>query len=234
MDEDLSSPEVDEEEEALPTAPPTSKTPPQAKRPPVLLKSAKEIELTESEEEDEPLEIMADEDVEEEERKPKPAAPLASKKTKDVLSGELFDVVPSVEKKKKAAKSSGLMLEFDLPPATKKTTKEKESPMDTPDASEKRRDSKSKKKRSKKSRHTREEDEPTKVDGQSGSGGGAVTQAPPISSDDPFGPISALDAWLNADSTDPTVRDVNMIEGCSRLSYVLEWVQVCFTCHVHM
>ena len=83
MDEDLSSPE--EEEEAPPPAPPTvSKPSPQVKRPPVVLKSAKDIELTESEEEDETPDVMADEDVGDEDTAP---ALLTSKKTKDVLSG---------------------------------------------------------------------------------------------------------------------------------------------------
>ena len=83
MDEDLSSPE--EEEEAPPPAPPTvSKPSPQVKRPPVVLKSAKDIELTESEEEEETPDIMADEDVGGDDTAP---ALLTSKKTKDVLSG---------------------------------------------------------------------------------------------------------------------------------------------------
>ena len=82
MDEDLSSPE---EEETPPPAPPTvSKPSPQVKRPPVVLKSAKDVELTESEEEEETPDIMADEDVGEEDTTP---ALLTSKKTKDVLSG---------------------------------------------------------------------------------------------------------------------------------------------------
>ena len=83
MDEDLSSPE--EEEEAPPPAPSTvSKPSPQVKRPPVVLKSAKDIELTESEEEDETPDVMADEDIGDEDTAP---ALLTSKKTKDVLSG---------------------------------------------------------------------------------------------------------------------------------------------------
>ena len=83
MDEDLSSPE--EEEEALPPSPPTiSKPSPQVKRPPVVLKSAKDIELTESEEEEETPDVMVDEDVGDEDTAP---ALLTSKKTKDVLSG---------------------------------------------------------------------------------------------------------------------------------------------------
>ena len=81
MDEDLSSPE----EEAPPPAPPTvSKPSPQVKRPPVVLKSAKDIELTESEEEEETPDVMADEDAGDEDTAP---ALLTSKKTKDVLSG---------------------------------------------------------------------------------------------------------------------------------------------------
>ena len=82
MDEDLSSPE---EEEAPPPAPPTvSKPSPQVKRPPVVLKSAKDIELTESEEEEDTPDVMADEDVGNEDTAP---SLLTSKKTKDVLSG---------------------------------------------------------------------------------------------------------------------------------------------------
>jgi hypothetical protein len=83
MDEDLSSPE--EEEESPPPAPPTvSKPSLQVKRPPVVLKSAKDIELTESEEEEEAPDVMADEDFGDEGTAP---ALLTSKKTKDVLSG---------------------------------------------------------------------------------------------------------------------------------------------------
>ena len=212
MDEDLSTPEEEEEEveEAPPTAPSIStiskpSPAPQTNRPSVVLKSAKDIELTESEEEDDTPNIIADEDIEEGSA---PAAPLTAKKTKDVLSGELFEVEPSAEKKKKPPKSSGLMLQFNLPPTPpqpKKTASEKDkgSPKDTPDQSETRRDSKGKKKKSKKSRHTKEEEaEVTKLDGGSGHG---VAQVPTIAANDPFGPISALDAWLNSDSADPMV-----------------------------
>lgn len=88
LDEDLSSPEEEEEEEAPPPAPPTvSKPSPQVTRPPVVLKSAKDIELTESEEEEETPDVMADEDVGDEDTAP---ALLTSKKTKDVLSGQPF------------------------------------------------------------------------------------------------------------------------------------------------
>ena len=210
MDEDLSSPE---EEEAPPPAPPTSaatKPSPQVSRPPVTLKSAKDVELTESESEEDAPEVMADEDLEEEHR---PAVSVGSWKTKDVLSGELFDVDPTVEKKKKkSSKSSGLMLEFNLPPPSQTEAKasaaeesRKESPLGTPEMTEKRKDAKSKKKKSKKSRHDKEEAETTQGSGQSG---GGSAQAPPISSDDPFGPIAALDAWLNSDSTDFVVSVV--------------------------
>ena len=106
------------------------------------------------------------------------------------------------------------MLEFNLPsptpPQPKKTEEKRESPKDTPDVGEKRRDSKSKKK-SKKSRHGKEEAETTtkkKSIGQQGGGGGGggggmtATNQVPVASDDPFGPIAALDAWLNSDTTE--------------------------------
>ena len=105
------------------------------------------------------------------------------------------------------------MLEFNLPsptpPQPKKTEEKKESPKGTPDVGEKRRDSKSKKK-SKKSRHGKEEAESTskaKSTGQQGGGGDGVTTTSqaPVASDDPFGPIAALDAWLNSDTTEPVV-----------------------------
>ena len=129
-----------------------------------------------------------------------------------LFAGEL---VPAVEKKKKKeSKSSGLMLEFNLPsptpPQSKKTVppneEKKESPKGTPDVGEKRRDSKSKKK-SKRSRHDKDEAETTKTKsiGQQGGGGDGVTGQVTVASDDPFGPIAALDAWLNSDSTEPTV-----------------------------
>ena len=221
MDEDLSTPEEEEEEEAPPLAPPTStasKPSPalQTGRPSAILKSAKDIELTESEEEDDTPNVIADEDIE----KSTPAAPLTTKKTKDVLSGELFEVEPSADKKKKPAKSSGLMLQFNLPPSPpqpKKTASEKErrSPKDTPDQSETRRDSNGKKKKkSKKSRHTKEEEaEVAKLDGGSGQG---VAQVPPVVANDPFGAISALDAWLNSDSADPMVLLYNIYVLMSR------------------
>lgn len=101
------------------------------------------------------------------------------------------------------------MLEFNLPaptpPQPKKTEEKRESPKGTPDVGEKRRDSKSKKK-SKKSRHGKDEAETTtktKTTGQQGGGGDGVQVA--VSSDDPFGPIAALDAWLNSDVTEPVV-----------------------------
>ena len=103
------------------------------------------------------------------------------------------------------------MLEFNLPPPQLKKTEEKrESPKGTPDVGEKRRDSKSKKK-SKKSRHGKDEVETTKTkstgQGGGGRGGGdsVTTGQVPVASDDPFGPIAALDAWLNSDSTEPVV-----------------------------
>ena len=109
------------------------------------------------------------------------------------------------------------MLEFNLPsptpPQPKKTEEKRESPKGTPDVGEKRRDSKSKKK-SKKSRHGKEEAESTpkaKSTGQQGGGGGGggdgvtTTSQVPVASDDPFGPIAALDAWLNSDTTEPVV-----------------------------
>lgn len=102
------------------------------------------------------------------------------------------------------------MLEFNLPPPQPKKTEEKESPKGMPDVGEKRRDSKSKKK-SKKSRHSKDEAESTKTkstgQGAGGGGGdsGTTTGQVPVTSDDPFGPIAALDAWLNSDSTEPVV-----------------------------
>ena len=107
------------------------------------------------------------------------------------------------------------MLEFNLPsptpPKSKKTEEKRESPKGTPDVGEKRRDSKSKKK-SKKSQHGKDEAETTKTKstGQQGGGGGGgsdgvTTNQVPVASDDPFGPIAALDAWLNSDSTEPVV-----------------------------
>lgn len=204
MDEDLSTPE-EEEEEAPPTSTISKPSPAlQTSRPPVILKSAKDVELTESEEEDDTPNVLADKDVEES----APAAPLITKKTKDVLSGELFEVESSAEKKKKPAKSSGLMLQFNLPPSPpqpKKTAsgKERRSPKDSPGQSETRRDSKGKKKKLKKSRHTKEEEaDIAKLDGGSGRD---VTQVPPVAASDPFGAISALDAWLNSESADPMV-----------------------------
>ena len=127
-----------------------------------------------------------------------------------LLVGEL--VPATVEKKKK---ESGLMLEFNLPsptpPQPKKTEEKRESPKGTPDVGEKRRDSKTKKK-SKKSRHGKDEAETTTKTKSTGGGGGGgdgvtttTTSQVPVASDDPFGPIAALDAWLNSDSTEPVV-----------------------------
>ena len=140
--------------------------------------------------------------------------------TYTLLAGEL---VPAVEKmKKKELKSSGLMLEFNLPssqtpPQPKKTAppstieEKTESPKaTTPDVGEKRRDSKSKRK-SKKSRHGKDDTETIKAkstdrQGEGGDGGGdGGTGHVPVTSDDPFGPIAALDAWLNSDSTEVMV-----------------------------
>jgi outer membrane biosynthesis protein TonB len=119
------------------------------------------------------------------------------------------------------------MLEFNLPsptpPQPKKKEEKKESPKGTPDVGEKRRDSKSKKK-SKKSRHGKEEPETmkTKSTGQQGGGGGGdgvtTTSQVPVASDDPFGPIAALDAWLNADTTEPAVCYITW--QCSKVHVV--------------
>ncbi|XP_064394924.1 rab-like protein 6 [Halichondria panicea] len=200
IDDDLSSPEEE--------APPIKSAPlvPEVMKQQKPLVSAKEIVLTESEEEseeesDEPR-VVEDEDVNLDQLT-KPPTQYKKVFNNNVPLDELFNVPQKKEKKKKKMKpaedpieiqpveptvkpakkkSGGLMLEFS-PTPSQAPPPAAESP-----AIGERRDSK-KKKKSKKRRESKETEAVLSVGGGKGSTG------------DPFTAISSLDAWLNSDST---------------------------------
>ena len=189
MDEDLSS---QEEGSAPPTSVAVATLPPsrpqqpeeKPKGPPVKLKSAKDIVLTESEEED----LDSPET--------KPAQPKATPKSK-TDSGAFSTSTPKTAPAKKTSK--GLLLEFNLPSPTQAKPKSSSAslPADSPGSKPRERKSlpadspseprERKRKKSKKSRHKSKEEE-----------GGSGPPAPPPASEDPFGLTSSLDAWLSA------------------------------------
>ena len=186
MDEDFSS----EEEPAPPTSvaiatPPVKpKSPPvKPKSPPVKLKSAKEVVLTESEEEDEELPSQP-------QRKATPkselfttSTPAAQKPSKGLLLD--FDYLSSVGDTKGKPKDPGAKKES---PTTPTSATKKDSP--TTPTGERRREKK--RKGSKKSRHKEEE-----------KAGGDKPPPAPVS-EDPFALPPSLDAWLNAGSEEST------------------------------
>lgn len=193
MAEDLSSPEEEEEPQKSHSATAVSKSAPRPSRPPATLKSAKDVELTESEEE---------EDSAEEDDAPVPEQrPRETKKGPDPFETFLAkpspSITPSSAPKSSKKKSTGLLLAFPEPSITvggSKELQEKEKgttpAVESPDllGEEKR---ERKKKKSKKSKQKSVEDIDTGISGP------AVTQ--PAPSEDPFGLTSSLNAWLNAD-----------------------------------
>ena len=190
IDEDLSSPE----EEAPPIK--SARLVPEVMKQPKPLVSAKEIVLTESEEESDEPRVMEDED-EDINMDQFTEPPSQDKKVFNNMD-QLFKVPQKKEKKKPAEdpieaqpvepsvkpakKSGGLMLHFSPIP----------SPVPPPAAESpaigERRDSK-KKKKSKKRKESKETEAVVAVSGGKGSSG------------DQFTAISSLDAWLNSDST---------------------------------
>ena len=193
MDEDFSS----EEEPAPPTSVAIATPTVKPKTPPVKLKSAKEVVLTESEEEDEEL----------------PSQPQRKATPKSKPDGDVFTTsTPAAQKP-----SKGLLLDFDYlssigdtkgkpkspdakkeSPTTPTSATKKESP--TTPTGERRREKK--RKGSKKSRHKEEE-----------KAGGDKPPPAPIS-EDPFALPPSLDAWLNAGSEESTSL-VSLTQTCS-------------------
>ena len=219
IDDDLSSPEEE--------APPIKSAPlvPEVMKQQKPLVSAKEIVLTESEEEseeesDEPR-VVEDEDINLDQLT-KPPTQYKKVFNNNVPLDELFNVPQKKEKKKKKMKpaedpieiqpveptvkpakkkSGGLMLEFS-PTPSQAPPPAAESP-----AIGERRDSK-KKKKSKKRRESKETEAVVSVGGGKGSTG------------DPFTAISSLDAWLNSDSTGKVSIQSNLFLRQSNLSFV--------------
>lgn len=177
MDEDFSS----EEEPAPPTSVAIATPPAKPKTPPVKLKSAKEIVLTESEEENE--ELPSQPQTKAPKRKPdgdifSTSTPATQKPSKGLLLD--FDYLSSVGDTKAKPKSSGAKKDS---PTTPTSSAKNDSPTTpTGERREKRR------KRSKKSRHKGEKKE-----------GGDKPPAAPVT-EDPFALPPSLDAWLNAGS----------------------------------
>ena len=171
-------------------------------RPPVALKSAKDIELTESEEEEESTEEEDDGPVPERRAKETKRGPdpFAIFLVQSSPSSSPSSVPEEKQPAKKKEKSTGLMLAFPEPsikvaPPKEPQGKNRETvlAMESPNllGEEKR---ERKKKKSKKSKQREVEDIDT------GSSGPVVTR--PAASDDPFGLTSSLDAWLNAGQSD--------------------------------
>ena len=162
------------------------------------LKSAKDIELTDSEEEDtDRPQIMADEDCDSVDKKEKK---IRSKNPPD----NIFEPSPVVPSKKK---QSGLMLQFDpaitsargsaaLSAASASSKEVQNSPKDSPSTDSKCSERKKKKSKKSSSRHSKKEEakkgqEPT-----------ASLESASHVTDDPFSAIASLDAWLNSTSGD--------------------------------
>lgn len=166
------------------------KSPPKksASRP---LRSALDIELTESEEEeDNPVE---DEDIDGSSKKKSTVAKSQSN-GRGTKFDDIFEPSPSAERKKP---NTGLMLQFSTtsapkpPVASKDTSLPAKGSTPTEESSDRRKKEKQKKK-SKKSRQSKEEeDSPSKK----GGGDQVVT-----GNGNPYGVIASLDAWLNSDS----------------------------------
>ena len=133
------------------------------------LKSAKEVELTESEGEGE--------NGEEEQTVPKSLAD----RQKDI---ELFWGKDEEGKAKPKAKSGGLLLDWTVPEPSKPSKKKKESP----DLSEERKERRKKKSRKGSHKKRERETEPATTNGASNA----------AAANDPFG-VTALDAWLNSE-----------------------------------
>lgn len=172
-DEDLSS----EEDTGPPPKPVLPEPQPVVKqekpvRPAVQLKSAKEVELTESEEEPE----------EEEQTVPRLATTNKQKQL------EMFWGGVEEEKQKPKAKSEGLLLDWtklDPEQQPAKASKKKESPDLSKERAERH------KKKAKKSSKKKENEAAAVTDG-------ATVSSPSAATNDPF-TISSLDAWLNSE-----------------------------------
>ncbi len=178
----------------LPAKPSAVKSKPSPKQ----LKSVKDIQLTESEEEDDDRpQIMADEDFD-----------FSDKKGNDNLRNrdDIFEPSPSTLKKKQ----TGLMLQFDPsitspPPAvtvpsgktqSKQTKNGLETSKDSP-SSDSRKDKKKRKSKKSKHRHKDEDEEEEKESVKKTEEPASVS-----ASNDPFAAIASLDAWLNSTSDD--------------------------------
>ena len=223
----MSSPDEPEE-----VAPPiiTKATPTHSpiKKQPKPLKSAKDIVLTESEEESEGSSVPEDEeDIVEHQVSSRHEDPKPEPEKKTIIfSGtaldEMFGNVPKeaakakkkvspvdtpeathterVETMKPAKKSGGLLLEFSSPPPIK-PNQEPMQPLatDSPNLGSGRKDSKRKKKSK-----SRKESKDTTEEVAAGGGKKGGTEPPSnvqVSANDPFGAISSLDAWLNSEAT---------------------------------
>ena len=190
-DEDLSSAE---EEDSIPSKPVSSEPSPamavkrdKPVRTPVQLKSAKDIELTESEEEDQTV-------------------PHSKQKDLDLFWGQVGDSVrkgsssdgsgskDTVEKSKLKvkAKSGGLLLNWNVPGPTtttnssdNKSSKKKKN--ESPDIREDRKEGRKKRSSSRKKKTEK---------GTTTTTNGSTTND---TTNDPFTAISSLDAWLNSE-----------------------------------
>ena len=229
-DEDLSSPEEfettplkplkQEEEEILviaelkesiltPIKVPSPQTvPTKSKQTPKPLKSALDVELTESEEENDPL-ITGDDENDS----------IPVKTQSKVTREQLFEPLPKnggVVKRKK----EGLMLQFSTaitapPPQISSKSNKAVSSLDSQQESSDQR-KREKRKKSKKTKQVREDSKDTppttrKERSQSAGGQSSGNENVTMSSNDPYGAIASLDAWLNSDSTN-VVRTFHSID----------------------
>lgn len=198
---------------------------PKPKSSPKPLKSAIDIELTESEEEESAPHIMGDEDID-----GKSTDFLKNGKKKG--RADIFEP-PVTETKKKQA---GLMLQFDTSSSSQRVitpSKGVDSPgkdLSKNSPTQTRRDKKKKSKRSKRSK----DEESSTVQGkdkETGNGKVVVTAA------DPFGAIASLDAWLNSSSNDVVcrscvVRTVPSNLPCKQTVIYTSLVYTALTCRV--
>ena len=182
----------------MPTKAPPQREPPKPKVAPKPLKSALDIELTESEKEEEEGEesgaVMGDEDVDVTSRKPR----------SEKRSQNLEDIFEQPRSAKKKPESGGLMLQFAAPSPPRKA--KATSLLDTPneESPDLQRRKEKKKKKSRKSKSSKEDgtaaESPAVAASETATGTRNGRTGSLSTADDPYGPLASLDAWLNSDT----------------------------------
>lgn len=175
---------------------------------PKPLKSALDIELTDSGEEEDSAVVAEDEDYPSTKSR---SVKLVQFNGKNQKLEDIFEPPRSTDRKK--SENKGLMLQFAAnpspaaSPAVAKVSKEADTPSEESPDQKRRRD---KKKKSKRSKSVKEEDGAAAGSSVGGQGGGEEAsrngRTGSLSGTNPYGVIASLDAWLNSDDTGTLVR----------------------------